>query len=318
VIVNTSTVPVGTTERVKVRIEAHASSSFGVAYNPSFLTVGDAVNDFMKPDRVVIGTDDARAAEVLRRLYAPLVRTKGRILVCDVRSAELSKYAASALLASRISFVNELARLADHLGADMEAVRRALGADSRIGPKYLFVGPGFGGSQFQNDITMLLSTAREAGQELELVRATHEVNQRQKRVLLEKLTRQLGGDVEGKVIAVWGLAFKPRTDDVGLAPALVLLDGLLEAGAQVRVHDPRAMDNARAIYADRIHYGETMYEATHGADALVLVTEWHPYRRPDFARVQSEMAGRLIVDGRNIWDPVELRELGFRYIGVGR
>jgi UDPglucose 6-dehydrogenase len=280
--------------------------------------VGDAVNDFMKPDRVVIGTTDARAAEVLRRLYAPLVRTKGQILVCDVRSAELSKYAASALLASRISFVNELARLAEHLGADMEAVRRALGADSRIGPKYLFVGPGFGGSQFQNDITMLLSTAREAGQDLQLVRATHDVNQRQKCMLLEKLTRHLSGDVEGKVVTIWGLAFKPRTDDVGLAPSLTLIDGLLEAGATVRVHDPRALDSVRALYGDRIHYGQSMYEAAEGADALALVTECHPYRRPDFARVHAAMSGRLIVDGRNIWDPVELRELGFRYVGVGR
>lgn len=327
VIVNKSTVPVGATERLKVRIAAHCvprdtrtrgDAAFGVVYNPTFLTVGDAVNDFMKPDRVLIGTDDARAAEVLRRLYAPLVRTKGQILVSDVRSAELAKYAASALLASRISFVNELARLADHVGADMEMVRRALGADSRIGPKYLFVGPGFGGSQFQKDIAMLLASAREAGQDLTLVRAVHEVNLRQKQVLLEKVSRGLAGDLDGKTIAVWGLAFKPRTDDIGEAPALVLVDGLLGRGASVRVHDPRAMNNARALLGDRVTYAETMYDAVEGADALVLVTEWHPYRRPDFGRVLASMTGRLVVDGRNIWDPIELRELGFRYVGVGR
>ena len=318
VIVNQSTVPVGTTERLAVRIGARVDTPFTVVSNPAFLKEGDAVNDFMKPDRVLIGTDDSRAEEVLRRLYAPFVRTSDRILVVDQRSAELSKYAVSALLASRISFVNELANLCEELGADMEVVRRVMGADSRIGSKYLFVGPGFGGSHFNNDITMLLHSARECGRELAVLRATHEANQRQKQVLLGKLIRGLPKGVEGKTVAVWGLAFKPRTADIGKAPAIDLVDGLLEAGCKVRVHDPRAMDSARNHYGDRIEYADDMYAAADGADALVLVTEWHQYRRPDFNKILSIMAGRLLVDGRNVWDPAELKELGFRYLGVGR
>jgi UDPglucose 6-dehydrogenase len=318
VVVNRTTVPVGTTERIKVRISAHTSVAFSVVVNPAFLKEGDAVNDFMKPDRVLVGSDDPRAAEVLRRLYAPFVRTGDRIMTVDLRSAELSKYAASALLASRISFVNELALLADEVGADMEVVRRVLGADTRIGSKYLFVGPGFGGSHFQSDILMLLQTAREVGKELTLVRAAHEVNQRQKRVLAAKLARGLGDDLEHKRVGVWGLAYKPRTDDIGEAPAMELIDGLLGRGCAVTVHDPRAMDRTRAVYGDRISYAETMYDALDGAHALVLVTEWHEYRRPDFRRMLGLMAGRLVVDGRNVWDPHELRELGFHYVGIGR
>jgi UDPglucose 6-dehydrogenase len=318
VIVNQSTVPVGTTERLAVRIGACVDTPFSVVSNPAFLKEGDAVSDFMKPDRVLIGTDDEQAAEVLRRLYAPFVRTSDRILVVDVRSAELSKYAVSGLLASRISFVNELANLCDELGADMEVVRRVLGADTRIGSKYLFVGPGFGGSHFNNDITMLLHSARECGREMEVLRATQQVNERQKQVLLGKLQRGLPDGVEGKTIAVWGLAFKPRTDDIGMAPAIDLVDGLLDAGAKVRVHDPRAMESARAHYGERIHYADDMYSAVDGAHALVLVTEWHQYRRPDFPKIFAKMAGKLLVDGRNVWDPVELKELGYRYFGVGR
>ncbi|HZO15641.1 MAG TPA: UDP-glucose/GDP-mannose dehydrogenase family protein [Polyangiaceae bacterium] len=318
VIVNRSTVPVGTTERLKVRIQAHTQTPFGIVSNPAFLKEGDAVNDFMKPDRILVGTEDARAAEVLRRLFAPFVRTRDRIMVSDARSAELGKYAVSALLAARISFVNELALLCDELGADMEIVRRVLGADSRIGPKYLFVGPGFGGSHFTSDITMLLNTARESGRELGIVRASHEANQRQKRVLLDKLARAMSDRLERATVAVWGLAFKPRTDDIGEAPALRLIDGLLERGARVRVHDPQAMTNARALYGERIEYADSMYDAAQGADALVLVTEWHQYRRPDFKRLLQGMQGRLVVDGRNLWDPAELREIGFRYVGIGR
>lgn len=317
VIVTKSTVPVGTADRLGVRIGAHGSVPFAIASNPSFLKEGDAVQDFMKPARVVIGTSDARAAEILRRLYAPLVRTRDRILVVDARTAELSKYAASALLASRISFMNELALLADEMGADIEQVRRIIGADPRIGPKSLFVGPGFGGTDFQNDISMLLSTARQASQQLAVVTAAHAANQKQKTVLVTRLGRELG-DLEGKTIAVWGLAFKPRTNDIGEAPAIALIDQLLERGASVRAHDPQALENARALYGDRVAFTETMYEACEDADALVLVTEWHQYRRPDFRRIHDLMRGKLLLDGRNVWDHIELREKGLRYIGIGR
>ena len=253
-----STVPVGTCDRLAVRIGAHGAKTFGVASNPAFLKEGDAINDFMKPDRVVIGTNDDRAAEVLRSLYAPLVRTRDSIIVCGARSAELAKHAASALLASRISFINELAALADEIDADVETVRRIIGTDGRIGPKSLFVGPGYGGSHFHGDIAMLLASAREAGRELRVVSATHEANDKQKQVLLNKLGRHLG-ELEGKVVAVWGLAFKPRTDDIGEAPALRLIDGLLAADAVVQAHDPRAADGARRVYGDRVAFAETMY-----------------------------------------------------------
>jgi UDPglucose 6-dehydrogenase len=312
-----STVPVGTADRLSVRIGAHGSIPFAVASNPAFLKEGDALDDFMKPARVVIGTSDARAAEILRRLYAPFVRTMDRILIVDPRTAELSKYAASALLAARISFMNELALLCDEIGADIEMVRAIMGADPRIGPKSLFVGPGFGGTDFQNDISMLLTTGRDAGQPLSVLSATHEANQRQKTVLLQKLTRALG-ELEGKVVAVWGLAFKPSTSDIGQAPALSLIDALLGRGAVVRAHDPQAIANAKNHYGARVTFSESMYEATEGADALVLVTEWHPYRRPDFERIARVMRGKVLIDGRNVWEPEELREKGLRYIGLGR
>jgi UDPglucose 6-dehydrogenase len=318
VIATKCTVPVGTTDRLAARIGAHTHAPFAVASNPAFLKEGDAVNDFLKPDRILIGSGDARATEVLRRLYAPFVRTRDRILVMDARSAELTKFATSALLASRISFMNDLAQLADELGADIEAVRKALGADPRIGPKSLFVGPGFGGSHFQSDVNALLFMASELGRDLAVVRATHEVNQRQRTVILGRLERGLGHDLERKVVGVWGLAFKPQSDDVGHAPALALVEGLLERGAVVRVHDPLAMPNARRIFGDRVHYAADMYAAAEGADALVLVTEWRPYRRPDFPRLLATMRGRLLLDGRNIWEPAELRELGFTYVGLGR
>ncbi len=312
-----STVPVGTCDRLAARIGAHAQVPFGVASTPAFLKEGDAINDFMKPDRVVIGSDDERAIETLRKLYDPFVRTQDRVIVCDARSAELAKQAASALLASRISFINELAMLADELGADIERVRHIMGADARIGPKALFVSPGFGGSHFHSDIDMLLSSARDAGRQLMVVRAAHEANQDHKRVLLTKLERNLGA-LEGKTVALWGLSFKPRTDDTGEGPALKLIEGLLAAGASVRAHDPKAMERVGRIFGSRIHLGSTMYDAVTGADALVLVTEWHQYRRPDFERVAAAMRGKLVIDGRNIWNPEELRGLGLRYVGLGR
>ncbi len=323
VIVSRATVPVGTTDRLAVRLGAQAATAgagrvaFGVVSNPSFLKEGNAVEDFTKQGRIVIGTSDHRAAEVMSRLYAPLARTREVLFVTDSRSAELSKYATSALLASRVSFMNDLALLAEDVGADIEVVRDVLGADPRIGPKYLFVGPGFGGRLLQNDIKSLLYAATEAGRDLAIVRATDEINQRQKRVLADKVERVLH-HLDDKVVAVWGVAFKPKTADLGEAPALVLIDRLLAKGAHVQVHDPHALENLKELYGDRITYASTMYDAAVGADALALVTEWHSYRRPDFKRLFKEMRTPVLVDGRNVWDPSEMRELGFRYHGIGR
>jgi UDPglucose 6-dehydrogenase len=318
VVVTKSTVPVGTADHIEGIIGRYTEQPFGVASNPEFLKEGAAINDFMKPDRVVLGSNSAHALDVLRRLYAPIVRTSDGIHAMDARSAELTKYAANAMLATRISFMNDLAVLSEKLGADIEQVRKAVGADPRVGPRFLFPGAGFGGSCFPKDIAALRHIAKGVGHELEVVRAVESVNHRQKRLLFEKLHRHMDGALEGRTVAVWGLAFKPRTDDIRESPALVLIHDLLEAGARVRAHDPVAMDNVRAQLGERITYCEDMYEATEGADALALVTDWQEYRQPDFARVKRLMRTPTLLDGRNIWDPQEPRTLGFWYTGIGR
>jgi UDPglucose 6-dehydrogenase len=318
VIVTKSTVPVGTADKIKAIIAQHTKHDFAVASNPEFLKEGAAINDFMKPDRVVIGSDHPKAREALRHLYSAFVRATDRIHVMDARSAELTKYASNALLATRISFMNDLAVLAEKLGADIELVRKGVGADPRIGPKFLFPGPGFGGSCFPKDISALLFAGREVGIELEMVRATEVVNARQKKILGRKIVEHFGGSLAGKTVAVWGLAFKPQTDDIREAPALTLIDDLLAAGAKVQAHDPQAMDNVKAIYGDRVHFVEGMYGAVEGADALALVTEWHEFRTPDFQRMKLAMRTRSLFDGRNMWIPDELREMGFFYTGIGR
>ncbi|MEQ9321350.1 MAG: UDP-glucose/GDP-mannose dehydrogenase family protein [Polyangiaceae bacterium] len=312
-----STVPVGTTDRLAVRNGAHGSIPFGVASTPAIVKEGEALADFRKPDRVVVGTSDERAAETLRRLYEPLVQTPDKVLVVGTRSAELAKHAASAVLASRISFMNEVAGVAEELGADIEDVRLIIGTDPRIGPDTLRVGPGFGGVHFQRDLDMLLASARDAGRELAVVTAVREVNRRQKQVLLGKLDRSVGG-LDGRAVAIWGLAFKPQTDDLGESPALELIEGLLERGAEVRAHDPKARANAEALFGQRVRFEDDMYAVAEGADVLVLCTAWPQYRRPDFSRLATAMLSRVVVDGRNIWDPSELRDLGFRYLGIGR
>jgi UDPglucose 6-dehydrogenase len=317
VVVTKSTVPVGTADRVREAVGQYARHTFAVVSNPEFLKEGDAVNDFLKPDRVLIGTDDDRARELLRNLYAPFVRTNDRIHVMDARSAELSKYAANAMLAVRISFMNEIANLAERLGADVEHVRRGIGADPRIGPKFLFPGIGYGGSCFPKDVKALLHTAARAEAPLEVVAAVDRVNNRQKGILAAKMEKQLG-DLAGRTVAVWGLAFKPNTDDIREAPAITLIDRLLAAGANVAAYDPVARDNVRAVYGDKIRLTEKMYDALDGADALALVTEWHEFRRPDFGRMKKLMKTPCLFDGRNIWDPEELRRLGFTYQGIGR
>jgi UDPglucose 6-dehydrogenase len=318
VIVTKSTVPVGTGDKIEAIVKQKSKHEFAVASNPEFLKEGDALNDFMKPDRVVIGADDKRAIDTLRTLYSPFTRTGDRMLVMERRSAELTKYAANSMLATRISFMNDLANLCELLGADIEQVRKGMGSDARIGPKFLFAGPGFGGSCFPKDLRAAVSTGREYGYTLEILDAVVAVNERQKKRLGEKVLAHFKGDVKGKQIAVWGLAFKPGTDDIREAPALVLIEQLLAAGATVTATDPVAIEAVRKQLGDRIKYEEGNYECVKDADALVLVTEWHEFRRPSFERLKALMRQPVIFDGRNIWSPAELRGAGFTYYAMGR
>jgi UDPglucose 6-dehydrogenase len=318
VLVTKSTVPVGTGDEIEALVRAATPHDFAVASNPEFLKEGDAVNDFMKPDRIIIGCTDKRAIKTLKALYAPFTRSSDRVMLMDRRSAELTKYAANAMLATRISFMNEMANLCDALGADIEMVRRGLGADARIGPKFLYAGIGFGGSCFPKDLRAALNTAREAGVPLTVLEAVAAANDRQKRRLHEDLLRHFDGKLAGRRIAVWGLAFKPGTDDIREAPALVLIDQLLTAGAEVRATDPQALAPARKLLGDRVHFETGAYACAENADALVLVTEWHEYRRPNFERLKRLMRQPVVFDGRNQWDPETLRAAGFTYYGIGR
>lgn len=318
VIVTKSTVPVGTGDKIEAIIKKVTKHEFGVASNPEFLKEGDAINDFMKPDRVVIGADDKRSIEALRALYAPFTRTSDRMLVMDRRSAELTKYAANSMLATRISFMNDLSNLCELLGADIEQVRTGMGTDVRIGQKFLFAGPGFGGSCFPKDLRAAISTGRDVGYKLEILDAVVAVNERQKKKLGEKILGHFKNDLKGKHIAVWGLAFKPGTDDIREAPALVLIEQLLSAGATVSGTDPVAMDAVRKQLGDRITYEPNNYDCAKGADALALVTEWREFRRPDFERLKGLLKQPVIFDGRNIWSPTEMRAAGYKYYGMGR
>ena len=318
VVVTKSTVPVGTAERVRAAVASTAKHPFAVASNPEFLKEGDAVNDFLKPARVIVGVDDPRAEELLRELYRGVLLTNDRVQVMDIRSAELTKYAANAMLATRISFMNELARLCELVGGDIDAVRKGIGADPRIGNKFLFAGAGFGGSCFPKDIRALAHTAREAGTQLEVVEAVHRANERQKRVLGERVVSVLGNDLRGKKVAIWGLAFKPETDDIRESPALTLIDQLSTAGAALAGYDPEASANIAARVGTKIELVQEPYAATAGADALVLVTEWHALRTLDIAKLSKLMRGRLVLDGRNVWPADELRKAGFVYHGIGR
>jgi UDPglucose 6-dehydrogenase len=318
VIVTKSTVPVGTGDKIEAIVRKKTTHEFAVASNPEFLKEGDAVNDFMKPDRVIVGAEDKRAVDTLRALYAPFTRTSDRMLVMDRRSAELTKYAANSMLATRISFMNDLANLCELLGADIELVRRGMGSDARIGPKFLFAGPGFGGSCFPKDLRAAVSTGREVGYKLEILDAVVSVNERQKRRMGEKIIAHFGGSLKGKRVAVWGLAFKPGTDDVREAPALTLIDQLLAAGASVSASDQVAIPAVRKILGDKIEFETSAYASAKDADAVALVTEWHEYRRPSFERLKSVMRQPVLFDGRNVWNPTELRAAGFTYYGMGR
>jgi UDPglucose 6-dehydrogenase len=320
VVVTKSTVPVGTTERIGALMREQSGRDLAVASNPEFLREGDAVNDFMHPQRVIVGTDDDRARALLRTLYAPILGTGtgDRFHAMDIRSAELAKYACNTMLAARLSLMNELALLAERVDADIEHVRRALGADGRIGSSYLFPGAGFGGSCLPKDLRALVHIGHQAGMDMTLASAVHEVNERQLRVLGDRVIAYFGDDIRTRRIAVWGLSFKPETDDIRDAPALVLIEQLLDAGAEVVAYDPVARERAHARLGSAARFAEDMYAAAEGSDALVLVTEWHQFRRPDFERLARIMRAPVMVDGRNIWNPDELRGMGFIYYGVGR
>ena len=318
VVVIKSTVPVGTADRVREAIAPHARHDFDVVSNPEFLKEGAAIDDFMKPDRIVVGCQSDRAREVMGHLYAGLVRSGRPILYMDNRSAELTKYASNAMLATKISFMNELARLCELVGADVERVRRGVGSDTRIGPRFLFAGVGYGGSCFPKDVKALADTAARAGMALQIAGAVEAVNSAQKRVLGQKIVARFGADLSGVRVAVWGLAFKPQTDDMREAPSLVLIAELLERGASVSAYDPEAIHTARAELGEHVDYAESAMDAVQGADALVLVTEWNEFRNPDLDALKAALAQPVLFDGRNIWDPAELRAAGFEYHGIGR
>jgi UDPglucose 6-dehydrogenase len=319
IVVTKSTVPVGTAEKVRSSIKAQTDIPFAVCSNPEFLKEGAAIEDFMKPDRVVIGVDDDHAREVMGELYAPFTRQGGnRIIFMDIASAEVTKYAANAMLATRISFMNQVALFCELVGADVNHVRMGIGSDQRIGRAFLYPGPGYGGSCFPKDVKALIRTSDDLGLSLDLLKAVEGVNECQKQVVLQKTLRYLGSDLGGKIIGVWGLAFKAETDDMRESPTIPLIEGLLAAGARVQTHDPKATDSARTIFGDRVMYAADPYSAAHGADALVVMTEWLLYRNPDFERVRKLLRRPLLIDGRNLYDPERMAAVGFEYHGIGR
>lgn len=333
VIVDKSTVPVGTAGKVKAAVRSELQSrgldyEFDVVSNPEFLKEGAAIDDFMKPDRVVIGADNGKAAEIMTELYSPFLRTGKPILIMDVKSAEMTKYAANAMLATKISFINEIANLCEMVGADVANVRRGIGSDSRIGFEFLFPGVGYGGSCFPKDVQAIIRTGSEYRCDLKILKAVEAVNYRQKEVLVDKILKHFqpsgfspqasAKPLEGKIIGIWGLSFKPRTDDMREAPSITIINRLLDAGAKIKAHDPEAMDEAKKLFGDRIEYMKDNYEVVRDADALAVITEWNEFRRPNFARMKGLMTSPVIFDGRNIYEPKEMRELGFTYYGIGR
>lgn len=318
ILVSKSTVPVGTVDRIRQILRRRGKENIDVVANPEFLKEGTAIQDSLKPDRIVIGSRSKKAIAVLTELYSPFVRTGNPILVMDERSAEMTKYAANAFLATKISFMNELANLCERTGADIDWVRKGIGTDPRIGPQFLFSGVGYGGSCFPKDVKALIKTAQEHQYELRILEAVDHVNEEQKRTLLKKLSRYFDNQLRNRPIAIWGLSFKPNTDDIREAPSLATIGGLLEAGAKVRVHDPVAMNQIRALYDGKISFYENSYEALKGAEALLIITEWNEFRRPDFDKMKALMKRPVIFDGRNIYDPKVMKEKGFEYFGIGR
>jgi UDPglucose 6-dehydrogenase len=317
VVVDKSTVPVGTAVRVKAAIAAETTQPFSVVSNPEFLKQGAAIEDFMKPDRVVIGSDDERSGSLMKELYGPFTRTGAPIMMMDTASAELSKYAANSILATRISFMNEVANVCELVGADVDQVRRAIGSDRRIGSSFLFPGVGYGGSCFPKDVKALVRSSRDQGYEFRILEAVEAVNDSQKLRLVCKMQAHFG-ELKGRTIALWGLAFKPRTDDMREAPAISIANRLLELGVAVRAYDPEANDTARRLFGDRIALCEKSYDAVNGADALAIVTEWNEFREPDFKRIKQLLKSPVVFDGRNIYSPGHMRALGFTYFSIGR
>lgn len=325
IIVNKSTVPIGTADLVRNAIQEvldrrSVKINFDVVSNPEFLKEGAAIDDFMSPDRVVIGTGNPKAGEIMRTLYAPFCRTHDRVLVMGIRSAEMTKYAANALLATKISFINEISRLCDAYGADVSEVRNGIGSDTRIGYKFIYPGVGYGGSCFPKDIKALIHMAGKVGYNSQILKAVEEVNAAQKRVLVNKLVSHFGADLSGKLFTIWGLAFKPQTDDMREAPAIVIINELLKLGAKVQAYDPIAMEEAGKIFGNNpnIVLTEDEYRALEGSDGLMLITEWHQFRYPDFNRAAELMRNKVIFDGRNLYDPATVKALGFSYYGIGR
>ena len=319
IVVNKSTVPVGTADKVREEVDQNTDQDFDVVSNPEFLKEGNAVDDFMKPDRIVVGTKSEAVEEIFEDLYEPFVRTTGNpILFMDNRSAEMVKYAANTMLASRVSLMNELANLSEELGADIENVRRGIGYDHRIGTHFIFAGTGYGGSCFPKDVQALINLGKEKSREMQLAKAIHQVNERQKGILAEKIINYLDGDMSEVKVAVWGLSFKPGTDDMRNAPAIDLINNLLDHGAEVVAHDPIAIDNAREVLPEEVTFDDDQYRTLKEADVMAVVTEWKKFRNPNFEKMKEMMANPAIFDGRNIYDPGKLTNLGFYYEGIGR
>jgi UDPglucose 6-dehydrogenase len=318
VIVDKSTVPVGTAEKVQSHIKANAKVEFDVVSNPEFLREGVAVDDFMKPERVVIGTESSKARKLMETLYAPFVRQGNPLIFMDERSAELTKYAANSFLATKITFMNEVANLCEKLGANVDDVRKGMGTDSRIGKRFLFPGIGYGGSCFPKDVQALAKSSEEANYDFKILNSVIAVNEQMKTRMIPQVRSYFKGDLKGKTIAMWGLAFKPHTDDIREAPALYNIDVLVEAGANVKVHDPEAMSNVKKLIGDKVEYSNTPYDAVKGADALFIATEWPEFRTPDFEKLTSLLKNKVIFDGRNLYDLQQMKELGYTYYSVGR
>lgn len=321
-LVTKSTVPVGTAQKVRQAVAEELAArgvqvEFDVASNPEFLKEGDAIDDFMKPDRVVVGVESERARQLMERLYKPFMMNNYRMIFTDVASAEMIKYAANSMLATRISFMNDIANLCEIVGADVNMVRKGIGADARIGSKFLYAGCGYGGSCFPKDVKALIRTAEQKGYRMRVLEAVEAVNERQKGILYEKFEHEFDGEVEGRCVAMWGLSFKPETDDMREAPSLVLIERLLAAGCRVRVFDPIAMDEARRRLGDRVEYCASKYDALEGADALMIVTEWKQFRLPNWARVAEAMKGGVVIDGRNIYERHEVEAAGLKYLRIG-
>ncbi|MCD4706291.1 MAG: UDP-glucose/GDP-mannose dehydrogenase family protein [Candidatus Sabulitectum sp.] len=318
IVINKSTVPVGTSDLVKAEVRKYTDFRVDVVSNPEFLKEGAAIDDFMKPDRVIIGTASEEVAEIMRELYSPFVRTNNPIYIMSNKSAELTKYVANSLLATKISFMNEIANLCDTVGADIKDIRKGIGSDTRIGPHFIFPGVGFGGSCFPKDVRALMHTSDEHGYHLDILEAVTEVNRKQKKIMGRKIALEFGEDLSGRTFGIWGLSFKPNTDDMRDAPSIVIINELLQRGARIKAYDPEATKYAKTILGDTIEYSSSGYDALDGSDALILITEWTEFREPDFDRISSLLKKPVIFDGRNIWNPGKLVSRGFTYYGIGR